>query len=418
MRLLGRDYWLYQFGQAVSVIGDGCSAIALAWWTLDKTGSPAKMGGILAVSVLARVAARPLLGPLGDKFPRKNLIIIGDISRAVLTAGLAAMVWSGYFNMAAVIAVFTLLGLGSALFGAGAGAIVPQLVPSHKLRDAVQYAMAVSSGGSIAGGLIGGILVSATGAGGAFAVDALSFLAAAAATFMIRADTTPKGAPSGWLADFREGIRAIWKIKILFWMLALAAFLNFTFAPVMVALPVMVKQARGLPAWFYGGLNSAMSAGIIIGSLAVGRICAKLQQDRAIVAGIVFMGAGIALLPYAPGLALPLALMAFQGFGSALANIPTEAHIAIATPDEMRARVNSVIASVAEGMMPLGMALSGVFIERFGYSAALFCCGIAFALLAPALYLVPDFKRFYRLPPAEAEKFFKETYPEAFAKTE
>jgi len=86
-------------------------------------------------------------------------------------------------------------------------------------------------------------------------------------------------------------------------------------------------------------------------------------------------------------------------------------------PDSFRARVNSVIASVAEGMMPIGIAAAGFLIDKAGVSTVLMGCGILFMMLAPLLFLTPDFKRFYRLPPKEAEKFFIERYPEAFSKT-
>ena len=45
---LGRDFWLFRLGQAISIVGDSCNAIALAWWILDATGSAAAMSAVLA----------------------------------------------------------------------------------------------------------------------------------------------------------------------------------------------------------------------------------------------------------------------------------------------------------------------------------------------------------------------------------
>ena len=37
---LGSDFWLFQAGQMISIVGDACGNIALAWWILDVTASP------------------------------------------------------------------------------------------------------------------------------------------------------------------------------------------------------------------------------------------------------------------------------------------------------------------------------------------------------------------------------------------
>jgi MFS transporter, DHA3 family, macrolide efflux protein len=54
---LGRDFWLFRLGQAISIVGDSCGAIALAWWILDATGSAAVMSSVLAPAYTPTSAA-------------------------------------------------------------------------------------------------------------------------------------------------------------------------------------------------------------------------------------------------------------------------------------------------------------------------------------------------------------------------
>jgi MFS family permease len=101
---LGKDFWNYRLGQVVSLLGDSCSNIALAWWILDKTGSAAKMSSELAPAMAIRIFLMPLFGPVADRFSRKNLIIIADIWRFFFTLLLAGMVYFNYFNLYVVMA--------------------------------------------------------------------------------------------------------------------------------------------------------------------------------------------------------------------------------------------------------------------------------------------------------------------------
>jgi MFS family permease len=90
---LGRDFWLYRLGQAISTVGDVCSRIALSWWILGKTGSAAKLASIMSPAMVVSIFLLPLLGPLGDRFPRKKLIVLGDAWRAVVSLALVAMAY-------------------------------------------------------------------------------------------------------------------------------------------------------------------------------------------------------------------------------------------------------------------------------------------------------------------------------------
>lgn len=151
---MGRDFWYYQLGQAISIVGDSCGSIALAWWILDKTGSAIVMSSILAPAMLMRIFLMPLLGPIGDRVERKKLIIISDFWRGIFTFCLATLVILDIFNIPAVIALFVLNAFGTALFSASGG-ILAQIVTPDRLQEAYRKSQAVQSTGNVLGGIIG-----------------------------------------------------------------------------------------------------------------------------------------------------------------------------------------------------------------------------------------------------------------------
>src|SRR5258706_7509217 len=92
---LGRDFWFFQTGQMISTVGDACGTIALTWWILDVTASPGKVSTVLASAMFVQTTLTPVLGPLGDRFSRKWLILSSDLLRGVMMAALAVLAFSG-----------------------------------------------------------------------------------------------------------------------------------------------------------------------------------------------------------------------------------------------------------------------------------------------------------------------------------
>jgi len=417
---LGRDFWLYRGGQAVSVIGDSCGLIAMSWWILTATGSAAKMSYIMAPMLLARIVLLPLFGPLGDRFARKRLIIAGDAWRGLLCLVLSAMAYSGFFNIWAVTGVYVLMGGGSALFSAGASAITPNLVSKENLQLAMQRGEAVNSAGQILGGAIGGILVSVLGVGGAFLADGVSFLAAAAASGAIAADTKPPASGVGnslaaWAGQLGSGLRAMRKVPTLFWLGVFAAFINFAFSPINVGLPVLVKQIRNMPPWFLGALESSVSAGVILGSFCVGWLMSRFRGDKVMVCGTVVLGLSLAALPHAPTAVLPVFVMFCLGLMLAVINIPLSTRQIMATPDHFRARLGSVVNFMCGAMTPLGVAAAGFSISRFSLNATFLAGGLTVAAAAPLLLLIPGFSALLTITDEETHDYFARRHPEAFS---
>ena len=425
---LGRDFWLFRLGQATSTVGDSCGAIALAWWILDATGSAAVMSSVLAPAMLVRIVLMPLFGPLGDRFARKTLVVLSDLWRCGLTLLLALMAYQGRFALPVVIGLYVLTAIGTALYAPASTSLVPQLVTSEHLSRAFQQSQAIASAGAILGGLTGGAFVSLLGVPGAFAIDATTFLVGGITAQLIRADTRPAGvagviqpdlarasAVARWMLDLTRGFRFLYAVRLLFTLALVAMLLNFVLAPLFVVLPVLVKQARGLPPWYLGALESSMGVGAIVGAILTGWCCRMLMTDRVVVLGIGLTGIAVASLPWAPGLALPMVAMLGVGAATTLANIPILSQLAAATPDGYRARVNSIMLFLCMGVAPLGVALAGVFVSTFGLTRTMTAMGVATLLLSPIVFSIPHLSEFFRRAPNEAAEYLEALYPRAFA---
>lgn len=422
MNNLGRDFWLFRSGQFISIIGDACSNIALAWWILDKTGSAAKMSAVLAPALFVQALLTPMAGPVGDRFPRKQLVLISDLWRAVFTLALAGTVFFDVFNLPLLIALYLLLSAGTAVFNSVSESIVPQLVTPENLPEAVRQTQAVSSAGSVAGGIAGGLIVTFLGVGGAFLFDAASFLVSAIGAALIRTDTRPAvkrpsadGSPlRDWAKELSAGVKTLCRLRLLLWMSLVAMSMNFLLAPVNIILPVLVKQQRGLPPWFLGGLESSGGLGTILGALLLGRVCRKFAADKVTIFGLVLIGVGIMGMGWVPTVALPMLMMLLLGIGMSLCNIPLATAMALCVPDAYRSRLSSIRFFLNRCAMPLGMALAGGLISNFGLMATLIAVGGGIVVLSPMLLALPLFSDLINAPPAQAQTFLQRHYPGVF----
>lgn len=422
MRNLGRDFWFFRFGQFVSIIGDACSNIALAWWILDKTGSAAKMSAVLAPAMFVQAILTPLAGPIGDRFPRKRLVFISDLWRMAFSLALAGMVFLDFFNLPLLIALYLLLAVGTAVFNSVSDSIVPQLVTAEDLPEAVRQTQAVSSAGRVAGGIVAGLIVTLLGVSGAFLLDAASFLVSALGAAFIRADTRPSSErpPSAdsalrqWAREFSVGVRTLCRLRLILWMSLVAMALNLLLSPIEIILPVLVKQQRGLPPWFYGGLVSSVSLGSIIGALLLGRICRRFAPDKVMIAGGLLVGVGIMGMGWVPTVALPMIMMLLIGFGMSIFNTPLSSALALCVPDAYRSRLSSIRFFLYMSAIPLGMAMAGGMISGFGLLPTLVALGGGIIVLSPVLLTLPLFSDLINASPEQARTFLHRHYPGVF----
>ncbi len=422
---LGRDFWLFQVGQMISTVGDSCGTIALAWWILDVTGSAAIISTVLAPAMVVQTALTVVLGPLGDRLSKKRLIVVADLGRGLVMGLLALLAARHAFSLSLVVAACALVAALSALFKSNAMSIVPELVSVDSLEAATRTSESLRAIGRVAGGIAGGLLVTWTGVGSAFLVNALSFAVAAAGTLAIqssletRATLSDDGERAPLLTlsrDLVAGFRAVRSIPVLFWLCLAVLFLNLILSPMPVLLPMYAKEVKDMPAWFLGALESSIGGGIIVGAVGLGSVERALPIGSVVVVGLVGLGAATALLPHMPGIALPVLAAFALGLSAAWINIPVGMRVTLAVPDHFRSRVSSIFALMFDASAPVGIGLGGALVAGFGVDAAMTSLGVAVLVVTPLLLLIPGFSAFFRSAPDKLSRHFEEVYPQAFGR--
>jgi MFS family permease len=384
--LRSRDFRLLWSGQTVSLIGNAAFFVAIGWRTQALTGSSRSLALVLMLYSLAMLATLLIGGALADRYERRTLMIVSDLSRLVVVAALAIVDASGHLSLALLLAFAVAVGLGDGFFHPAFGGIVP-LVVEQPLLASANALIGISRNGSfvvgpaLAAGIYGG-----AGSATVFAIDAASFAVSAGLLWLARPRRSEKEPGEGTVREIVAGIRYVAGVPWLWVTIGLAAFvLMIAMAPYQSLLPKLVEDHfdRGVGA--YGVLFSLQALGMVLGTIVFGQT--NPRRHRVVVTYVAFAlndlcVIGMALTGmYALAAALVGVRGIFIGYGIGI----WETVLMELVPESMLSRVISLDFFGSLGLTPVGYALTAVVSDLFSPSQILV---VGFAASA-VLWLAP-----------------------------
>ena len=376
-----RDFRLLFSGETISVIGDQFHFVALAWLTLQLTGSGLALGSVLMVAAIPRGVFMLLGGALSDRLSPRSLMLGSNAIRALLVGIIAALVLTDRAELWQLFVMAGIFGVVDALFYPAIGAILPMLVDEETLPPANAALQGSQQLASLIGPAAAGVLVALVNTGPAFVIDAFSFAIASVALFFVvggrRAPAAegPREAQPGLLSSVGVGLRYAWRDPAIRSLIVLSAAFNFALTgPLTVGIPYLADQRfDGGPAAF-GIILSGFGAGALVGAVVAGSV-PRIRRLGAVVLTIgVGIGAAVSLIGLAPNVPLAFVLLAVIGLGAGFLNVQVISWLQARTAEEMRGRVMSLVMIGSAGLVPVSYAVSGAIVD-FGAVTIMFAVG-------------------------------------------
>jgi MFS family permease len=394
--LSSRDFRLLFVGQSVSLFGDQFYLVALTWLTLQLTGSGLALGTVLIVGGAARGVFQLVGGAVSDRLSLRAILLFSNVVRALVSAALTAVIFFDVTRYWHLILLSLVFGLVDAFFHPAFLAFIPRLIE----KDQLTAGNALMRGTNRLMGMIGpaaaGLVIYRVSMASAFALDAATFVFAAATVWMMREPRLP-ASPSpelnreestltGLLGSISEGLKYAWRDPLIRALLGVVAAVEFSFVGASgVGLAVLAKDRfSGGEATSPGGaafatILSALGAGALIGMIVAGSIQMPRRRGR-LVAGLSFMiGLGLLLLGFAPNVLTAAIVFGFVGLGGGMANIIILAWIQSRTDSHMLGRVMALVMFAVSVIEPLSLALAGLVAD---YNVTLMFAGAGVILLA------------------------------------
>ncbi|MET8983123.1 MFS transporter [Streptomyces sp. NPDC004539] len=287
-------------GTTANLLGNGMAPIALAFAVLDATGSVGKLGLVVGAYSLTGILFLLYGGVLADRMPRGPLLVGSSAVSAVSQAVVAALVLTDNATVPLLMALAAVNGAAGSCYQPAAQALLPQTVPVDSRRAALALSRISGSSATILGASLGGVLVAAVGPGWGLAVDALTFVLAAATFALIRVQVAPPEPSPGLVHELRVGWREftsrswVWVIVVAF------CFLNAGLTATFTVLGPAIADSTGIGR---GGWGLAVAASSL-GAVAGGVLSLRWRPRRPILVGCALMGLTattpllLALAPY------------------------------------------------------------------------------------------------------------------------
>ena len=373
-----RALWL---ARALSLLGDQLARVAIAVLVFERTGSAALTALAYAFTFLPYLAG-PLVAGIGDRRPRRRVLVALDLARA---AGVTLMALPGtpLVVMGVLLLAVTLV---SPLYDAARSALLPDIVPAESYPAGVAIFTITTESAQVLGFAVGGLAVAAVGARLALSFDALTFLVAALAVLVA---VTPRPAAhsndESTRTQLRTAGRLVFGSPMLRRLLALAWLNALWVVPEGLAAP----YARHLHAGAIGVglLMASIPFGCVLGVGLLVRVTTHEQRMRLMLPLAMCTGLPLVLCALQPGLTVTLMLWALCGVGTAY-NVTANAAFVREVPTERRSQA---IALATTGMVTgqgLAILIGGLAASVLPVWGVVSAAGVVGVVTVAALTLV------------------------------
>jgi len=367
---------------AISNFGDGLMAAALPLLMVRLTNDPVVVAGTVAAGTLPWFLFALFSGALVDRLDRKVIMVSVNVARAVAVGGLAWTVGTQTVSPLMIYFVAFALGSGETLFDSASEALVPNVVDTDNYDVANSRLQSTELLGDTLLGPPAGALLFGVAAVAPFALNAVSFVAAAILIAGIggsyRADR-PETGPI--VAEIKEGLAWLAGQKVVRSLALMAGAANVLITGVLAIFVLYAKELLGVGDLAYGLLLSIAGVGAFVGAMSVPGFSRWLGV-RFSISAILMLQSVVSLAFVLFPTPLPAAVAMFGlGFGVTsltVINITVRQKL---TPDELRGRVASAVRMVAWGSQPVGALLGGLVASYLGLRAPYFVAGVGWLLI-------------------------------------
>lgn len=390
-----RDYALLFAGMTVSLIGDGIYLVAIAWQVYELSNAPTALSIVGVAWTLPLVVFVLLGGVVSDRVDRRKVMIAADLIRFAGIAALGVLSVAGVLELWHVVALVAVYGAGEAFFGPAFGAIVPDIVPRDQLVQANSLNQLMRPlAHRLAGPAIGGATIALVGAGGAFLVDAGTFVVSAAALALMQPRLPQRDDESrSVLRDIREGWYFV-RGRTWLWGTLIAASITLLvfWGPYEVLIPYVVKNDLGGGAAALGLVFAAGGVGSVLAAIAVGQ--RGLPRRHITFMYVTWTLGGLAIAGYGVASAIwqAMAVSFVVGALDTAGLIVWGTMIHRLVPSPLLGRVESFDWLISIALVPVSFAVTGPIAAGLGAQATLIGAGVLGALGTIVFLFLPGMR--------------------------
>lgn len=374
-----RNYRLYFFGQAISLIGNWIQSIAMGWLAFRLTNSALLLGVVGFAGQIPSLLITPFAGVYADKVDRRKVLITTQTISMIIALVLSFLILTDRIQVIYIIIAAIINGCTVAIDTPFRHSFIINLVEDRNdLPNAIALNSTLFNSARFIGPPIGGFLIALAGEGVCFLINGLSYFAVIASLMAmhVRIDNIPQKTTS-ILTDLINGIKYAYKTPHLRILLIMVITTSFMGLPFQVFMPVFAKEILGGDSQTLGFLTGALGAGALIGALVLAAQTTIKKIPYIILFSATMFSIGLLSFTNSTNLFLSLFTLTITGFGMIVILASCNTLLQTAVDENMRGRIVSLYSVAFMGFTPIGSLLAGAVTEVIGLQ---FTLSIAAAL--------------------------------------
>lgn len=264
-------------GQVVSALGTGLAIFAIQWELWTRLESGVALAAFWVFVAIPYIVLGPIAGVCVDRWDRRKILLGSDLFSGLITAVAVLGMSMGHSPVPMLYAVVLAVSCCNSFHAPALQSSIPRLIPPSRLARANSLLEFGMQGSRILAPAFGGVVLAAGwSVVHLLPLAAVSFLVSALSLVFVRipspkgdqgreeADPKPK-APL--LSDISSGVRFLRSQRELFWLMMLAAVVNFLGSGLNVLIPQLVTQVFQGGSRLFGMMEASLSGGALFGSV-------------------------------------------------------------------------------------------------------------------------------------------------------
>ena len=394
-------FTLYLVSRVFVTIAATMLSVAVGWHIYEATGNPFDLALVGLVQILPIAGLFIVSGWVIDNLQRKYVLIACTVLQGLVLLGLAASLGSDEFDRFSVFGLLLLMGVARAFYMPAVQAILPGIVPHDGLEKAVAVSSTAWTGAGTAGPFVAGFLIAWLDTNIYLLLAVLTCIAGAL-LFYLPAVTVRR--PSGrGLAQFLEGIKYVYKNPLVLPAISLDLFIVLA-GSVVALLSVFAIVVVSVGPEAVGLLGAMPALGAVSAGVLLTRLPAMREAGKLLYVSLAVFAISIIVFGLSGNLWLSLAAQLVYGASDMVSVNVRSSIIQLATPDELRGRVNSVNSLFIATSNDMGGFRAGAVAAVLGPVATVLVGGLmSVGVVLGAYWLFPTLRRLDRITDARRD---------------
>lgn len=389
-----RYLWL---GQVISLAGSQMQNVAINWQIHERTHSAVMLGLAALVRVIPIVLFSLIGGVFADAFRRRTIMFVTQSVAMAAALGLGFITLLGHEEPALIFAFTALTASAQAFDGPARQSLLPNLVASEHLGNAVSLNTMMFQLAMIVGPALSGLVIAWGGVETVYWLNAASFLAVIVALVLMRVVENRTVAPAK--PDVRsivEGLRFVRGNALVFSSMILDFFATF-FSSATALLPIFATEVLHVGPEGLGLLAAAEAVGSLITGLIISMMGDIRHKGRMLLASVAVYGVATALYGLSTNFVLSLVMLGLVGAGDSISTVLRITIRQLTTPDHLRGRMTSVNMIFFIGGPQLGNMEAGFLAAAVGAPLSVVIGGvITVVVVGITAWLYPQLRKYDR----------------------